>query len=83
MNIDLGRRSQYQESELDVTERQYRSRFQPNYREEVNVTVDAPRSQPSVHQEYRDTEETVDAPRFSDKMGYYDEDGKLPSTRTA
>jgi hypothetical protein len=82
VNIDLGRRPQYQDSELDITERQYRSKFQPNYREGVNVTVDAPRSQPSVHREYQATEETVDPPRFSDKMGYYDEDGKSELTRT-
>jgi len=42
-------------------------------------TVDPPRrlSQPVYKEEVRITEETVEPPRFfSDKMGYYDEDGK-------
>ncbi len=47
-------------SRIDVAEREYRSRFQPSYREEVRIetTVDPPR------------QEIV-----NDKMGYYDEDG--------
>jgi hypothetical protein len=47
-------------SRIDIAERDYRSRFQPNFREQVRVetTVDSPR------------EEFV-----NDKMGYYDEDG--------
>lgn len=78
MNVDFGRR-RYPDTEIDVAERQYRSKFQPNYREEVDVTVDPPRSQPSIHREYRATEETVDRPRFSSNMGYHDEDGKAAS----
>ena len=56
-------------------------KFQPSYREKVRVseeTVDPPRFQPTYREEVRVTEETVDPPRFKkDKMGYYDEDGKL------
>jgi len=77
------RRRQY-EDEVDVIERQYRSRVQPTtYREEVrvNTTVDPPRFQPTKREEYNLTEETVDPARFQvskpAKMGYYDEDGML------
>jgi translation elongation factor P/translation initiation factor 5A len=50
-----------------VTEREYRSRFQPSYREEVRVnetTVDPPRFRPTQREEVRITEQTVDPPRF-------------------
>lgn len=114
-------------SVIDVAEREYRSRFQSNYRDEVpyagttvdvpshrssfktsshfdDITVDAPRNLPkykestrvtattvdvpaprsSFHKDIKITEETVDAPRYAptpktSKMGYYDEDGKLPT----
>jgi hypothetical protein len=81
VNVDFGRR-RYPDTEIDVAERQYRSKFQPNYREEVDVTIDPPRSQPSIHREYGATEETVDRPRFSSNMGYHDEDGKAASSPT-
>lgn len=117
-------------SVIDVAEREYRSRFQSNYRDEVpyagttvdvpshrssfktssnfdDITVDAPRNLPkyqqstrvtattvdvpaprsSFHKDIKITEETVDAPRYApapkpSKMGYYDEDGKLPTLFT-
>ena len=59
-------RRQYHETEIDVTEREYRSRFQPTYREEVRVnetTVDPPRFRPTEREEVRVTEQTVDPPR--------------------
>jgi hypothetical protein len=51
-------------SRIDIAEREYRSRFQPTYREEVRIetTVDPPK------------QEIV-----NDKMGYYDEDGNYNS----
>ena len=71
-----------------MTEREYRSRFQPTYREETRVetTVDPPRFELPRHQQHSSQEEirvksTVDPPRFQqDKMGYYDEDGKSISS---
>jgi hypothetical protein len=72
-------------SRIDIAEREYRSRFQPAYREEVRVetTVDPPREyrsrfQPTYREGVR-VETTVDPPKqdiVTDKMGYYDEDGK-------
>jgi hypothetical protein len=52
-------------SRIDIAERDYRSRFQPNFREEVRIetTVDGPK------------QEIV-----TDKMGYYDEDGNVDLT---
>jgi hypothetical protein len=86
VDINLPHRRQY-ETEIDLTERQYRSRFQPSYREEVRVnetTVDPPHFQPTQREEVRVTGQTVDPPRFQqDKMGYYDEDGKLFHTSLA
>jgi hypothetical protein len=51
-------------SRIDIAEREYRSRFQPTYREEVRVesTVDPPKQD-----------------IVNDKMGYYDEDGNFNS----
>jgi translation elongation factor P/translation initiation factor 5A len=47
-----------------LAERQYRSRYQPFYREQVNYTVDAPRSQaPRYQADIRVGGTTVDAPR--------------------
>jgi len=71
-----------------VTEREYRSRFQPSYREETRIgtTVDPPRIELPRHSQHSSQEEirvktTVDPPRFQqDKMGYYDEDGKSISS---
>ena len=77
-------------SRIDIAEREYRSRFQPTYREEVRVetTVDPPkereygsRFQPTYREEVR-VESTVDPPKqdiVNDKMGYYDEDGNFNS----
>jgi hypothetical protein len=78
----------HHETEIDVTEREYRSRFQPTYREETRVetTVDPPRFELPRHPQYSSQEEirvetTVDPPRIrQDKMGYYDEDGKSISS---
>ncbi len=72
-------------SAIDIAEREYRSRIQPNYRDEVDVirtTVDAPRASSTFHEDIKVTEQTVDFPRRShhkSKMGYYDENGKLYS----
>ncbi|PBP23458.1 hypothetical protein BUE80_DR005583 [Diplocarpon rosae] len=60
-------RRRYEGTQIDIAEREYRSRFQPSYREEsrVGTTVDAPRFQPSTHHEnVRVSGSTVDAPRF-------------------
>ncbi|KAH6674703.1 hypothetical protein B0J14DRAFT_561735 [Halenospora varia] len=56
------------ETEIDFTERQYRSRFQPSYREEVRVngtTVDSAPFRPiPISQEARVSGSTVDPPRY-------------------
>ncbi|OWP00696.1 hypothetical protein B2J93_1081 [Marssonina coronariae] len=60
-------RRRYEGTQIDIAEREYRSRFQPSYREEsrVGTTVDAPRFQASSYQdEVRVSGSTVDAPRF-------------------
>ena len=96
VNLDLQHPRRY-DTEIDFAERQYRSRYQPSYREEVNYTVDAPRfqapqaeirvggstvdlprPQAPTYEKSTYTQQTVDPPRHkSDKMGYYDEDGKF------
>lgn len=121
VHIEGPQRRRYEGTQIDVAEREYRSRFQPSYREETRfeATVDPPSFQPQQYREevrvsgttvdpphfsgpqreqVRFTEETVDPPRFqaqrshvhvseetvdpprfsrkSNKMGYYDEDGK-------
>ncbi|KAM3083697.1 hypothetical protein ACMFMG_002190 [Clarireedia jacksonii] len=59
------------ESEIDFVERQYRSRYQPSFKEEsvVDVTVDPPRSRVSepryTEEVVRVTETTVDPPSHS------------------
>jgi len=67
------------DTEIDVTEREYRSKFQPSYREEARVaetTVDpASAFRPSPKENIHITEEFVEPSTFNqDKMGYYDED---------
>ncbi|KAK6580431.1 hypothetical protein PZA11_007453 [Diplocarpon coronariae] len=60
-------RRRYEGTQIDIAEREYRSRFQPSYREEsrVGTTVDAPRFQASSYKdEVRVSGSTVDAPRF-------------------
>jgi hypothetical protein len=48
-----------------LAEREYRARFQPNYKEEVSYTVDgATRRGPSTYKETVRIDETVDAPRY-------------------
>ncbi|TVY16353.1 Woronin body major protein [Lachnellula arida] len=77
------------ESEIDITERQYRSKFQPSYREEVrfNQTVDPPRSHPTYREETRVSGTTVDAPRFHQQPSSYHEEVRVggstvdPATR--
>ncbi|TAQ83318.1 hypothetical protein B7494_g8359 [Chlorociboria aeruginascens] len=85
VDIEVDRHRPHHDSKIDIVEREYRSRFQPNYREEIRVggtTVDPPRFQPSQREHIRVTEETIDPPRFqSNKMGYYDEDGHYHSFR--
>ncbi|PMD31757.1 hypothetical protein L207DRAFT_558499 [Hyaloscypha variabilis F] len=78
IRVDLPRRRQY-ETELDVTEREYRSRFQPSYREETRVetTVDAPRFQPTYREETR-VGTTVDPPRF--QPTYSSEETRVETT---
>merc|ERR1711977_226878 len=79
VHIEGPQRRRYEGTQIDVAEREYRSRFQPSYREETRfeATVDPPRFQ-AQRSHVHVSEETVDPPRFSrksNKMGYYDEDG--------
>ncbi|KAG9245330.1 hypothetical protein BJ878DRAFT_548189, partial [Calycina marina] len=60
-------RRRHYEDEVDVIERQYRSRVQPStYREEfrVNNSVEGPRFQPTNFREESRVNTTVDAPTF-------------------
>lgn len=57
------------ETEIDINEREYRSRFQPRYREEVRVnqtTVNPPPryAQSTIREDIRVNQSTVDPPRF-------------------
>ncbi|KAE8454608.1 hypothetical protein EG329_000231 [Mollisiaceae sp. DMI_Dod_QoI] len=69
-NVDIEaprpQRRQYAGTDIDVAEREYRSRVQPSYREDIRVagaTVDPPRFQPSYREEVRVSGTTVDPPR--------------------
>lgn len=50
----------YLNSTIDIAERQYRTRVQPNFQERVSITSTVEPSKVIIN----------------DKMGYYDEDGK-------
>ncbi len=70
-------------SAIDIAEREYRSRVQPNYPEAslVGSTVDPPAPVRSVYREdVKITEDTIEVPRRNtarkSRMGYYDEHGK-------
>ena len=52
----------YLNSTIDIAERQYRTRVQPNFQERVSITSSVEPSKVIIN----------------DKMGYYDEDGKSP-----
>jgi hypothetical protein len=57
------------ETEIDINEREYRSRFQPRYREEVRInqtTVNPPPryAQSTIREDIRVNQSTVDPPRF-------------------
>ena len=62
------------DSAIDVAEREYRARFQPNYREEVHITgstVDGPRQQPAYRESVHIDETTVDVSKV--RPGRYEE----------
>ncbi|KAK5660681.1 hypothetical protein OQA88_12045 [Cercophora sp. LCS_1] len=64
--IELDRSHRPHDSVIDLAEREYRARFQPNYREEGPVsgtTVDAPFHRPAFKESIRIDETTVDTPR--------------------
>ncbi|KAK0655858.1 hypothetical protein B0T16DRAFT_451486 [Cercophora newfieldiana] len=66
--IEIDRSHRPHNSVIDVAEREYRSRFQPNYRDEVNVvgtTVDGPSYRPAFKETVRIDETTVDVPRHA------------------
>lgn len=74
-------------SPIDIAERDYRARCQPNYREEVRIettverpSIERPCVEPTYTRDFKPTE-TVDYPRYElhhqkARMGYYDEDGE-------
>ncbi|KAG4433220.1 hypothetical protein IFR05_011302 [Cadophora sp. M221] len=66
VHIEGPQRRRYEGTQIDVAEREYRSRFQPTYSEHTRfeATVDPPSFQPSYQQEARVTGTTVDPPRF-------------------
>lgn len=65
------------ETEIDFVERQYRSRYQPSYKEEsvYETTVDPPArsrvSEPNRFEEVRVTETTVDPPSHSPARSHF------------
>ncbi|KAK1758601.1 hypothetical protein QBC47DRAFT_358436 [Echria macrotheca] len=64
--IEIDKSHRPHNSVIDVAEREYRSRFQPNYRDEVQVTgttVDPPTNRSSFKESIRIDETTVDGPR--------------------
>ncbi|RKU41425.1 hypothetical protein DL546_004411 [Coniochaeta pulveracea] len=65
-HVEFDKTSRIHDSPIDLAEREYRARFQPNYKEEVSYTVDgATRRSPSTYnQETVRVDETVDAPRY-------------------
>ncbi|KAG4422631.1 hypothetical protein IFR04_004252 [Cadophora malorum] len=68
VHIEGPQRRRYEGTQIDVAEREYRSRFQPSYREETRfeATVDPPSFQPQQYrEEVRVSGTTVDPPRFS------------------
>lgn len=77
------------QSAVDIAEREYRSRVQPTYREEIRETgstVDPPQPRSVFHEDVKITEETVEAPRYDptyqkSRMGYYDDHGEHHSFR--
>ncbi|KAK0101276.1 hypothetical protein ONS95_006455 [Cadophora gregata] len=67
VHIEGPQRRRYEGTQIDVAEREYRSRFQPSYREETRYesTVDPPSFQPQQYrEEVRVSGTTVDPPRF-------------------
>ncbi|KAL8640623.1 MAG: hypothetical protein Q9228_002475 [Teloschistes exilis] len=73
VDIEVPRR----EKEIDITEREYRRRIHPTYDVEYDHrTTAAPRDEIRV-----DTEATVESPRHTSKMGYYDDEGHYHSFR--
>ncbi|KAL2074095.1 hypothetical protein VTL71DRAFT_7873 [Oculimacula yallundae] len=69
--IEGPQRRRYEGTQIDVAEREYRSRFQPSYREETRfeATVDPPAFVPSYREEVRVSGTTVDPPRFQGTQG--------------
>merc|ERR1711977_721062 len=68
VHIEGPQRRRYEGTQIDVAEREYRSRFQPSYREETRfeATVDPPSFQPQQYrEEVRVSGTTVDPPHFS------------------
>ncbi|KAK0628551.1 hypothetical protein B0T17DRAFT_487652, partial [Bombardia bombarda] len=66
--VEIDRTHRPHNSAIDVAEREYRSRFQPNYRDEVRVagtttTVDPPSHRPIYKESTHIDEITVDAPK--------------------
>ncbi|KAK3939446.1 hypothetical protein QBC46DRAFT_364827 [Diplogelasinospora grovesii] len=69
IDIDINKTHRRQNSAIDIAEHEYRSRFQPNYREEASVvgtTIDTPSHRPAHKTYSRETirvdETTVDGP---------------------
>ncbi|KAH8662008.1 hypothetical protein BX600DRAFT_550849 [Xylariales sp. PMI_506] len=66
VEVDRHHRPQY--SAIDQIEREYRSRYQPSYKEDIRVTettVDAARPQSTFNEEVRVTETTVDGAKYA------------------
>ncbi|RFU29591.1 hypothetical protein B7463_g6736, partial [Scytalidium lignicola] len=81
IEVDLPTRRRQYDTEIDITERAIRSRFQPAYRENLrvnNVAVDPPRFQPSYREDIRVNDTTVDPPRF--QPSYRQEDTRINDT---
>lgn len=80
VNVEAERhqfRDQYPETQIDITEREYRRRTNPNY--DIEYQRSRPREEVRVQKETTTTTVSDKIPR--NDMGYYDDDGNYHSFR--
>ncbi|KAH8816928.1 hypothetical protein F5884DRAFT_818826 [Xylogone sp. PMI_703] len=87
IEVDIPRhRRRNSDSEIDITERQLRSRFQPNYREQPRVTQAieytpaTPRFQPNFREDIRVSNSTVDVPPSRFEQPSYRQESRVAET---
>jgi hypothetical protein len=62
-HVEFDKTSRVHSTPIDVAEREYRARFQPNYREEAS-TVDGATRRGPIYKETVRIDETLDTPRY-------------------